>query len=262
MSAQEQITDQTLEIAELETERLALSEVTPHPDNPRIHTKEQARHKHRNRAILFDHLNGDKTAMIAERYGVTNQVVNNVLRLQGIRKKADIEQRNANVFKFVRRGGSIKAAADRFGVTQVNVKSICTKNGGMRERGDAVCIICNISFKQHRYDQVCCSGICERKRARTQKRPYVFRTCENCGTKYRRRSNQSWYQRFCGQACHKADRFKHLEERNQEIWYLRHIQGLTFERIGEIFDIHRSTARHNYRKQVLKRNLRLAELGL
>lgn len=41
MSDTPENTMQAMEIAELETERLPLSEVTPHPDNPRIHSPEQ-----------------------------------------------------------------------------------------------------------------------------------------------------------------------------------------------------------------------------
>jgi len=41
MSAVEEKTAQTMEIAELETQRLPLSDVSPHPQNPRIHNDRQ-----------------------------------------------------------------------------------------------------------------------------------------------------------------------------------------------------------------------------
>jgi hypothetical protein len=37
----QELTIPAIEVAELETERLPLSDVSPHPDNPRIHTPEQ-----------------------------------------------------------------------------------------------------------------------------------------------------------------------------------------------------------------------------
>ena len=56
-------------------------------------------------------------------------------------------------------------------------------------------------------------------------------------------------QRFCTLKCYGQFEAKKHELRNSEILYLRKIQGLTFIRIGEIFNLNHGHVRRIYIRQ-------------
>ena len=117
------------------------------------------------------------------------------------------------------------------------------------------CRICGIEFAQTSPVTVCCSDECRAKNRQQQKAPKKkLYKCRICGKQYRRWRNNN-KDMICGVACEKKKTKEKERIRNDEIWWLREIQGLTFVRIGQIFDMTKESARYYYRKRRLEKQL-------
>jgi transposase len=228
-----------------------------------------AKKNERDFAVLAGFLDGDSNKVLAERHGITKDSVNRILRSQGVKKKRERAVIHKHILEMLGEGLSVSQIQGRTGETRAVINWVRKKNGFQWSPEIIHCRICGEAFSQKIHNQSCCSDECsvEHKRLTTRQRDNAYmpirKKCEFCGSSYPAKTRtQKYRQRFCNISC--AIQYAHSGKgaRNQEMFYLRHVQGLTYRRIGEIFGVSRGTAKYSYLKELEKRNLRLAELGI
>jgi hypothetical protein len=221
-------------------------------------TKEER--KRRDKAILFGRINGDKLHILASRYELSHGRISKILQSQGMRSHEMTAIKHKQVISMLKEGKTRKEIAVEMGYYITTVEALALKYGFSWKPQKILCKICGDEFMQKTYHQSCCSLGCsyEYKKQRTMR--YITKTCEFCGKAYRLQVSVKYRKRFCTTSCAQKALNKSKEIRNDEIWWLREEQKLTFVRIGEIFEMGCSTARSIYIKQKKIRALEDAEL--
>lgn len=269
MSEEATTTANSLEVEAQETDRLPLSEVTPHPDNPPPEqvnlSKEEC--KQRDGAILFGHIGGDNIKALAKKHMLSERYIRAILRTQGAGRMKAIAERNERILDLFKAGKTRIEIAEIVDMSYSLIVDILGDAGYGWQKGKINCQICGNLFTPKRPRGFLCSDKCkiEQKRIydleRYRSNLCLRKKCLFCNNDFRVRKTKRKKQNFCSISCSSLYANKHNRVRNEEVFYLRHVQGLTYTRIAEIFGIVHTTARKIYLKQLVKRNLRLAELG-
>lgn len=209
--------------------------------------------KWRDGQIFESHLAGENTAGLARRFNISIGYVTEILRDQDIHIKEDILGKHQAILELIGEGKSNPEIADKLGESLSCVQSVARKHGAKWKPKKLHCLICGKEFNQTTHNNLCCSDECMMKHRvktlQTINADLRWKKCEECGKRYRLAYSNLSTQRFCGFHCAQMSRFKNQRDRNNEIWWYREIQDMTFSRIGEIFGISPETARHHYINQ-------------
>lgn len=222
--------------------------------------------KRRDGAILFGHINGDSMKTLVSKHELTRQRIYIILNSQGVKLKQDLAERDSCIIGLHQERKSKKEIAEELEITKDVVRGVLRKNDCRWIAEKLSCEICDTLFIQHTRGHRLCSDECraEDKRRYSKHRREadigIWKKCELCGKQYKVYRAEIYSQRFCSQSC--GGRYPHRkkEMRNKLIFEYRHVDNLTFKRIGEIFNLSKSAAYAVYRKQLQIRNERLAEL--
>lgn len=226
--------------------------------------------KIRDRAILFGHMNGDSTQVLAERHNLDVTTINGILRSQGTYKQRETTQRNGRIMDLFQQGLSRQEVAERVGVPVHIVDKTRRRNGYRWSGAEIECGICGEGFLQQAHNARYCSEACSAEATRRRdlewdkNSPGVWKTCEFCKKPYKGYGRRGRYlQRFCSYSCSNSyNTGSHKKQyRDELIVEYREVDGLTFKRIGEIFNISKTRVHQVYYRQVKARAMRRAELA-
>lgn len=220
-------------------------------------TKEQR--KRRDDQILFDCISGVSPEALTKTHGFSAKYIYEILRSQGIQNKRTLAEKDRRVLDLHREGKSRAAIATELAITRGSVRYTLTKNGFTWIPEEVTCEVCGTIHMQKVKGQHLCSPECRKSYnkelalVRLKSDIGLWKNCEFCGKPYKTNGSDMQRRKFCSRSCSlarsSARKTKKNELRDQEIFYLRHVQELTFRRIGEIFGIHLTTARKRYNQQ-------------
>lgn len=215
-----------------------------------IATDEERRR--RDRQILFDYMSGVSPKALTAKYGFRSKQIYKILRSQGIEShKKKTAEKDRRILDLHRKGMSRPEIAAELGISKDGVRYTLRKNGYNWTPKLAECQFCGMTFMEKQKGQRFCSPECRAEAAALRRKADtgIWKKCESCGKPYKAKSAGRYKRKFCTRSCSAGRRAKKNEARDREIFYLRDVQGLTFKRIGEIFDIATGTAHKRYHQQ-------------
>jgi predicted nucleic acid-binding Zn ribbon protein len=212
---------------------------------------------------LLGYINGQSRKSLAIDYKCTRSNISQILRSQGVNSVKELTLRDKQIVDLLAKGYDRHQVAAQTDVTLGVIDHIRDRHGYNWIPLVLDCNICGEEFTQTDPRQGICSPECRkiyRHRFTTERQKRrAWRVCELCGKRYPV-TGAKYRQRFCGRTCGNIDSSKKNALRNKEIVYLRDVQGLTWVRIGEIFNIPRWTVTYGYKKQQRLNSDRLHEL--
>ncbi len=215
----------------------------------------KTRNTERNKQILFGHLSGDNTTILAERHDLDRRQINRILQRQGVCKSEDIAKRRNQALDLLAQGMAVASVSKELGYAKVTVRRIRLDLADGWTPRSLECKICNTVFTQSSSSQLYCCDECSVKGHKITignfKVGFAWKNCELCDTRFRTTGKLKYNRRFCSK-CVWLNQGKKNLVRNQEILYLRHTQELSFGRIGNIFDLHTTTTQEIYYKELKK----------
>lgn len=216
--------------------------------------------------LVFAYMANPDINKLSTDFAIPQHTVYRLLRERGVSVLSDKQAKRSEIADMLGRGLTDDAVADMAKTTKEHVQDVRRKTTGGWRPEVLKCKACGTAFVPSCYRQTLCSTACQKKNnyEETKRRHLtrkVSRKCEWCAGSFMAFRYSKPRRRFCSPACAKKQEYKSNIRRNEEIFYLRHTQGLTYSRIGEIFGIDSSTARYTYKKQLLEHNRRVLELS-
>lgn len=208
----------------------------------------------RNRNIIISYMAGDDTAILCDSYNLSAVRINEILRDQGVFKAKAKEKLHMDILDLLKFGQNRRTIAEELNVTYLSVVYIAQKNGTGWINTERHCNVCGELFTPRTVNNCYCSPDCYVIGKKQKSNAKQMKRCSFCAKPFWV-GTAKYVQRFCSLECGQRQRFQHQKLRNEEIWYLRHIQGLTFKRIAEIFTLSISTVHKHYHKRDLQRRI-------
>lgn len=203
--------------------------------------------------LSLSFISGISISELSEIHKMSESRVYGILASQHVDASKQREARHLAVKELLNQGKTKKEISESMEMPLTTVQQLACKLGHPWDPKELDCQICSKIFIQKSPNQVCCSD-CTDKNSVYHNKKRIWVPCEVCGKRRNISKGKRSVLKRCRTCAIKA-RNKSREIRNDEIWYLREVQNLTFVRIGEIFNIDRSVARRHYIKQRRNRNL-------